>query len=188
MVACIDGGFSCRLQFQYHSVRNIVFDRTIREVAFPRCRLSFGDLRPTACNPSKADWVVDMSFKILIVDDSPMMRRLVRLSIEENLGWRQCVEAESGRDAIARARETNPDVVILDWQMPGMNGIEAARELSRISPNAAIALFTVHDQDLVHKEAQAAGVDRIFSKTKSLTHLLEWLRTIGGQQHRVVGL
>jgi DNA-binding NarL/FixJ family response regulator len=129
-----------------------------------------------------------MSFKILIVDDSPMMRRLVRLSIEEHLGWRQCVEAESGQAAIERARETSPDVVILDWQMPGMSGVEAARELSRVSPKAAIALLTLHEQELVFKEAKAAGVQRVFSKTKSLTHLLEWLRTIGGQQHRVVGL
>jgi DNA-binding NarL/FixJ family response regulator len=128
-----------------------------------------------------------MSFKILIVDDSAMMRRLVRMSIEENLGWRQLVEAENGHVAIQKALELKPDVVVLDWNMPGLNGIETAREISRITPKPAMALFTLHEEQLVASEAHAAGIQEVFSKTNSLNPLLEWLKTTGAR-HPVVGL
>jgi DNA-binding NarL/FixJ family response regulator len=146
-----------------------------------------GRTRPTACNPSKADWVAEMSFKILIVDDSAIMRRLLRISIEEHLGWRQLVEAENGEIAIQKAKEIKPDVVVLDWNMPGLNGIETARKISQIDPKPAMALFTLHEEELVASEAHAAGIQRIFSKTKSLNPLLEWLKAIGSL-HPVVGL
>ena len=128
-----------------------------------------------------------MSFKILIVDDSSMMRRLVRMSIEENLGWRQLVEAENGHVAIQKALEIKPDVVVLDWNMPGLNGIETAREISRMIPKPAMALFTLHEEQLVASEAHAAGIQEVFSKTNSLNPLLQWLKAMGAR-HPVVGL
>jgi DNA-binding NarL/FixJ family response regulator len=128
-----------------------------------------------------------MSFKILIVDDSAMMRRLVRMSIEENLGWRQLAEAENGHVAIQKALEIKPDVVVLDWNMPGLNGIETARVISGQFPKPAMALFTLHEEELVASEAHAAGVQRVFSKSKSLNPLLEWLKAMGAR-HPVVGI
>jgi len=75
-----------------------------------------------------------MSFKILIVDDSSSIRNLLRFFIEHNTDWQVCGEAENGQVAVEKVRELKPHAVILDLSMPVMNGLEAAREITRIAP------------------------------------------------------
>ncbi|MGC1650189.1 MAG: response regulator, partial [Candidatus Sulfotelmatobacter sp.] len=70
-----------------------------------------------------------MSHRILIVDDSAIIRHSIRICIEHNTDWEVCGEAENGKVAIEKVRQLRPDVVTLDWQMPVMNGLEAAREI-----------------------------------------------------------
>lgn len=84
---------------------------------------------------------------ILIVDDNAVMRRLVRSHIEANSEWDVCGEAENGLIAIERVKELRPDLVILDFQMPVMNGLEAAREIARLAPDTAIVMLTMHNSD-----------------------------------------
>lgn len=74
-------------------------------------------------------------WSILVVDDNAVMRRLVRLHIEENTDWEICGEAENGLVAIERVKELRPDLVIMDFKMPVMNGLEAAREIVRVAPD-----------------------------------------------------
>src|SRR5437868_8770008 len=124
---------------------------------------------------------LDMSFRILIVDDNAMIRRLVRSSIENNLGWQQCVEAENGQSAVELVKTSQPAVVILDLQLPAIDGFETARQILRISPTTSMALFTLEDHEEVVKEAQAIGIQRVFSKSNSLELLLNWLRVISRQ-------
>ena len=75
-----------------------------------------------------------LSHSILIVDDSTLVRRLIRSYIEPYSAWRVCAEAENGEIAVQRVKELHPDVVILDFQMPVMNGIEAARQIALLAP------------------------------------------------------
>ena len=128
-----------------------------------------------------------MSFKILIVDDNAMIRRLVRSSIENNLGWQQCVEAENGQSAVELVKKSQPAVVILDLQLPTIDGFETARQILRISPTTLMALFTLEDHEEVVKEAKAIGIQRVFSKSNNLDLLVNWLRVIS-RQYAVVGL
>lgn len=72
--------------------------------------------------------------KILIADDSALFRRSLRSCLEQNPKLRVCGEAEDGRAAVDKFKELQPDIVILDWQMPVMNGIEAARHIASIAP------------------------------------------------------
>ena len=105
-----------------------------------------------------------MPVKILIVDDSPVIRRAIRSSIQEHTNWVVCGEAENGKVAVTFVEELRPQLVILDLSMPLMNGLEAAREISRIAPGTQIIMFTLHDSESIEREALRVGIRHVFSK------------------------
>jgi DNA-binding NarL/FixJ family response regulator len=120
-----------------------------------------------------------MSHRILIVDDSAIIRHSIRICIEHNTDWEVCGEAENGKVAIEKVRQLRPDVVTLDWQMPVMNGLEAAREISRIAPLATLLMITLHENLVLTEEAQAAGIKEVLSKTDGVSaHLIASLRNV----------
>ena len=122
-----------------------------------------------------------MSHKILIVDDSELIRHSVRACIERNTGWEVCGEAENGEAAIEQVRQLHPDVVILDWQMPVMNGLEAAREITRIAPSTSMLMLTLHDSGQLTVDAHAAGIKEVLSKTDGVAdHLINSLKSVWG--------
>jgi len=82
--------------------------------------------------------------RILVVDDSELMRRCLRTLLEQHDQWRVCSEAANGREAIEKARQSSPDVIVLDFQMPEMNGLDAAREIRRETPEVPILMVTLH--------------------------------------------
>jgi len=124
-----------------------------------------------------------LTHTILIVDDSPAIRRLLRHCVEHDGTWEVCGEAENGAIAVEKASQLAPDVVILDWQMPVMNGLEAARQIAQASPQTVIVMFTWHSCDLILGEARAAGVGYVLSKTDSGTSgLLSVLKNISVTQ------
>jgi DNA-binding NarL/FixJ family response regulator len=118
-----------------------------------------------------------MPLKILIVDDSPPIRRLLRFFIENNTDWLVCGEAGNGLIAVEKVAECKPDAVILDLSMPVMNGLDAAREISRIAPAVQMVMFTLHINDQLRKDAEAVGIKDVISKTDTIEgHLLASLR------------
>src|SRR5690242_9835727 len=100
---------------------------------------------------------------VLIVDDNPAIRRAVRYRIEADTNW-QCREAENGRVAVELVKTMHPDCVVLDWQMPVMSGLEAAQEISRISPETKMVLFTLHNFVRLNERAQQFGISAVLSK------------------------
>lgn len=120
-----------------------------------------------------------MPHRILIVDDNAIIRRSLRDCIEENTDWEVCGEADNGRLAIDRVRQLSPDAVILDWQMPVMNGLEAAREIHRIAPSTTMLMITLHDFGSLRQEAHAAGIKEVLSKTEQISEkLISSLRNV----------
>jgi DNA-binding NarL/FixJ family response regulator len=118
-----------------------------------------------------------VSDKILIVDDNELVRKLLRSCIEGDPDWRVCGEAGDGKEAVAKVEELKPDVVLLDLQMPVMNGLEAARQIKVIAPHTAMVMFTMHSSPELLREAHAAGIREVVSKTDQLfDHLLPALR------------
>ncbi len=115
---------------------------------------------------------VDVSHKILIVDDSSVIRRSIRSVIERHTKWQVCGEAENGQVAIEKAKQLHPDVVILDWQMPLMNGVEAAKQIRKIDPSPTMLMCTMHDIDGLAHDAHEAGIKEIFSKTDRVAERL----------------
>ncbi len=118
-----------------------------------------------------------MPHTILIVDDSGLIRHWLRRFIEQNSDWQVCGEAEDGKVAVEKVKELHPDLVILDFQMPVMNGLEAARQIARLTPNTVMLMFTVHNRELLLQEAKSVGIADVLSKFDSAAdHLLASLR------------
>ena len=114
-----------------------------------------------------------MSHRILIVDDSALIRRSLRTCIEQNTQWEVCGEAENGKLGVQKVKDLCPDVVILDWQMPIMNGLEAAREITAIAPATTMLMITMHDHEGLVQQAYAAGIKEVLSKTDAVAeHLI----------------
>lgn len=110
-----------------------------------------------------------MHYSILIVDDSELIRHLLRFVIEHNTDWQICGEAENGKIAVEMVEELHPDMVILDFQMPVMNGLEAARRINLLAPKTAMVMFTMHNSQQLRNQAEAAGIKGVVSKSEGLT-------------------
>jgi DNA-binding NarL/FixJ family response regulator len=107
-----------------------------------------------------------MAVRILIADDDASIRRLLRRLIESHDGWTVCADAQDGQEAIGKAAQLNPDVIVLDLAMPEMNGLQAAREISRHTPEIPMLLLTVQQvsKELTN-EALHAGFKGAISKS-----------------------
>jgi DNA-binding NarL/FixJ family response regulator len=112
----------------------------------------------------------DLPYSILIVDDSPVVRHSLRSYLEQQPDWIVCGEAGDGREAIEKAKQLKPDLIILDLSMPGMNGLAAAGELKRIQPDVPLLMFTTFKTSNLEAEAIAAGCVGVIAKSD--VHLL----------------
>jgi DNA-binding NarL/FixJ family response regulator len=117
--------------------------------------------------------------KFLIADDSETIRTVLRTFLESREGFEVCGEAVDGVDAIEKAKELNPDLIILDLAMPRMNGAAAASVLKRRMPKTPIVLFTIYDGVMGKALASAVKVDLVLAKPNGLhdmvTHVEELL-------------
>ncbi len=102
---------------------------------------------------------------ILLVDDSEIVRMATRHFLESQPGLAICGEAVDGADALEKARDLNPDLIILDMAMPRMNGLQAARALRDTMRAVPIILFTWYADAIQAADAAAAGVSVVISKT-----------------------
>jgi DNA-binding NarL/FixJ family response regulator len=102
--------------------------------------------------------------KILIAEDNAQVRSALRICLEMKPSWQVCAEAGNGEDAVVMAGQLRPDVILLDYAMPGMNGVEAARLISRAMPDCILILFTMFASNQLTNLAKAAGVAEVISK------------------------
>ena len=112
---------------------------------------------------------------ILIVDDNANIRRLLRSFVETNTVFEICGEAENGPEGIEKAKELQPDLILLDMTMPGMHGTEAASILKQLLPRLKIILFTLHTDGVNQALASTFDIDVVISKTEAITTLREHL-------------
>ena len=113
---------------------------------------------------------------VLIVDDHEAIRRTLRVRIEELPEFSVCGEAVNGVDAVEKAQLLNPNLVILDFAMPEMNGLEAATALRFMLPSAKLYLLTAHSNRELEIAARDAGIDGVYSKYDDLTGLFRRLK------------
>jgi DNA-binding NarL/FixJ family response regulator len=110
---------------------------------------------------------------ILIVDDNEIIRRCLRRVLESVGGWTVCGEARDGFEGIKKAEELHPDLIILDLSMPRLNGLETARVLRRKMPDIPLLMYSAHTESFIEKEAVAAGVSAVLSKTDDVNNLVK---------------
>jgi DNA-binding NarL/FixJ family response regulator len=110
-----------------------------------------------------------MAVRILIADDDASIRRLLRRLIENHGDWTVCGDALNGQDAVFKASELTPDVIVLDLAMPEMNGLQAAREISRTRPELPMLLLTVQNvsKELTTQAAHAGFRGAVSKSTGS---------------------
>src|SRR5258706_3903701 len=101
---------------------------------------------------------------VLIVDDSPDVRHVVRTFLERDAAFSVCGEAGNGPEALKKAEALKPDLVLLDLLMPGMNGIETAKVLRRLLPKTQIVIFSNYTDDLGTSLASAVAIDAVIGK------------------------
>lgn len=112
-----------------------------------------------------------MVARILVADDSKMMRRQIRTALESDREIEICAEAENGLDAVRKARECHPDLVVIDVCMPLMNGLVATQEMKKFMPNVPVLLFTLYDSDQIRSESKRVGADAVLRKADGAVRL-----------------
>lgn len=117
--------------------------------------------------------------KILIVDDSAVVRDGLRSILNGHADIQAVGEAVDGEDAIAKANELHPDVILMDAQMPEMDGVEATRRIKERFPKIKVLFLTVHASYI--QEALAAGADGYLMKDCPGKELLRAIRIWGGR-------
>ena len=104
--------------------------------------------------------------RILIADDSPPVRRGLRTLLGLNSEWQVCGEAVDGIDAVEKAHQLAPDIILMDFSMPQMDGVQAAREIAKSGTDIPILLFSLHLSPQVMELARKAGLRGAISKSE----------------------
>ena len=103
--------------------------------------------------------------RILVADDNPSVRHYLRSILEQQSDWQVCDEARTGEEVLQRIAANLPDVILLDFKMPGLNGLDAAREIVRLHPTTPILMVTVHLSMQLAEAARTAGIRGVCSKS-----------------------
>jgi two-component system chemotaxis response regulator CheY len=109
---------------------------------------------------------------VLVVDDSALMRKAIESAFLSD-GFKTCVEAKNGKEGIEVAKHCHPDLIILDFSMPVMNGLDAAPILRKLFPKIPIFLFSLYAEGISKGDASKAGVDLVISKYESLSNVAD---------------
>jgi len=104
--------------------------------------------------------------RILIADDHEPVLRRVRAMLESHPGWEVCGNAVNGREAVGKAVQLKPDLIVLDFAMPEWNGLNSAEEISKVLPGVKIALHTIYGSQL-GPEVKKHGICRVVEKAKA---------------------
>jgi DNA-binding NarL/FixJ family response regulator len=110
---------------------------------------------------------------ILIADDSEMVRAKIRQALERETDFEICGEATDGVEAVAKAKELTPDLILLDVKMPRLTGLEVAGILRRTQSRIRIMMVTMYAEELNKPLISLFGIDAVFSKSEGVTKLIE---------------
>jgi two-component system, NarL family, nitrate/nitrite response regulator NarL len=102
--------------------------------------------------------------RILVADDNPAVRNYLRSLLEQQSSWHVCDQVPNGAEALQRVKENPPDMVLLDFQMPDLNGIEVARRIAQLFPQIPILMVTIHLSKQLAEAARKTGIRGVCAK------------------------
>ena len=121
--------------------------------------------------------------RVLIADDHDLVRRGVRDLLATRNGWQVVGEACNGADAVRQAVALRPDIAILDFSMPELNGPGAAAQIAEKVPEAGVVVLTMHDSEQVMREVLQAGARGLVLKSDADRDLLEAVEAVSKKRH-----
>jgi DNA-binding NarL/FixJ family response regulator len=111
--------------------------------------------------------------RILVADDHETVRKGICTILGSRTGVEVCGEASNGEEAVQKAFQLNPDLIILDVTMPVLSGLDAARQIRQTLPNVPILILTMHNSHDMIREAQLAGAQGFVTKSETAYVLLK---------------
>lgn len=120
--------------------------------------------------------------RILIADDHDVVRSGLRRILEDQPKWQVVAEAADGKEAIAKALETKPDIAVLDYSLPLINAVEATRQIRARLPRVEILIFTMHDSETLIRDLLKAGARGYLLKSDARRHLLTALESLANHK------
>ena len=115
---------------------------------------------------------------ILIADDNERVRKILRRALERDTKFEICGEATDGLEAVAKAKELTPDLILLDVRMPRLTGLEVAGILRNTEPKSRIMMVTMYAEELNEKLTTLFRIDAVFSKSEGITKLIERVESL----------
>jgi two-component system chemotaxis response regulator CheY len=119
-----------------------------------------------------------MAKTVLIVDDNRYIRQSLCEQFQRESDFEVCGEAENGKEAIAKALELHPDLIVLDLSMPVMNGLDAARELTKLMPTVPLIMYSAFGDTFMEQQARLIGISELVSKSQPAVILVRKARSL----------
>ena len=115
---------------------------------------------------------------ILVADDHELVRRGIRGLLRAQRGWRVIGEATNGREAVEKTNKLKPDVAIVDISMPGIDGLQATRQIREVAPRTSVVVLTMHESDQMVRRVLDAGALGYVLKSDLAAHLVKAVKDV----------
>ena len=120
--------------------------------------------------------------RILIADDHEVVRSGLRKILEAQPSWQVVAEAADGMEAVAKAIETVPDIAVIDYSLPILNGVEVTRQIRRRLPRTEVLIFTMHDNEALVTQLLQAGARGYLLKSDANRHLVAAIEALASHR------
>jgi DNA-binding NarL/FixJ family response regulator len=122
------------------------------------------------------------TIRLLLVDDHELVREGLRTVLAARTDWEICGEAVNGREAVRMARDLHPNVVVMDFSLPELNGLDATRQIRREVPDVEVLILTMHSSERLAHQALVAGARGFILKSDAKRHLIAAIEALAQHQ------